>query len=844
MASGTAAMRRVSLRNLAAHKVRLALTVISVVLGTAFVAGSFVFTDTLQKSFDNIFSDTYKGVAVRIQPVNGRSAGVPSSLLTSLTSVEGVSKVEPEVNGPLVLVAADGKPVQSGGAPSIGMAWLPAEKSIEAVPTLSSGSAPTATGQVAVNEGAAKKADLKVGDQTKVISATGGIVPVTISGVYSFKTETGGYVGILFPEAQAFSLFTDGTHVAAIDVAATPGVSETELRDRISAELPQGIEAVTGTKARADIQSQIQTALQFINYILLAFGLIALVVGTFIIYNTFSMLVAQRLRELALLRAIGADKKQVTRSVLLEAFLVGLIGSVLGIAGGVGLAYGLKALLDALDLGLPGGPLALEPRTVIVGVIVGVGVTMLSAYAPARRAARTPPVAAMRAEFASVGTSLRRRTITGTVLTLLGAAAAVAGVTSSSAGAGSSLLGLALLAVAIGVLLLSPVLSKWIIGLLALVVRRPFGAIGRLASSNAIRNPRRTAATAFALTLGLMLVSAIAVIGASTKQSIDALVDTGTSADYIISAGNTIAVPAEAAAAIAKVPGVGAYVELYSLSANLGDSKFEGQAVDGNPADVFTLKMLSGTETVSASTMIADKTTAADHGWKVGSEVKLTQRTGEQATVRISGIYADNVLLAGVIASGDTYRALTPATNRANDADFVKAAPGTNLDTLRADILKVTDPYYVIKVQTKDEYKGEQASQINGLLGLLYGLLGLAIVIAILGIINTLALSVVERRREIGILRAVGMIRAQLRRTIYLESALISIFGAVLGVTLGLAFGSGFTHVLRDTGLGTLSVPWGQAVAFLVVAAVVGVLAALWPAFRAARTRPLDAIAE
>ncbi|SDI98000.1 putative ABC transport system permease protein [Frankineae bacterium MT45] len=843
MAGATAAMRRVSLRNLAAHKVRLALTVISVVLGTAFVAGSFVFTDTLQKTFNNIFSDAYKGVSVHVQPVNGRSAGVPADLLTSLGSVEGVSKVEPEVNGPLVLIAADGKPVQSGGAPTVGTAWLPAEKSIEAVPTLVSGSAPTTDGQVAINEGAAKTAKLVVGDHTKVVSASGGVIPVTISGIYHTRTATGGYVGILFPEQQAFSLFTDGSHVAAIDLAATPGVSETQLRDRISAELPQGIEAITGTKARADIQNDIQTALKFINYILLAFGLVALVVGTFIIYNTFSMLVAQRLRELALLRAIGADKKQVTRSVLLEAFLVGLIGSVLGIAGGIGLAYALKALLDALKVGLPSGPLALEPRTVIVGVIVGVGVTMLSAYAPARRAARTPPVAAMRAEFASIGTSLRKRTIIGAVLTVLGAAAAVAGVSASSAGSGSSLLGLALLLVAIGVLLLSPVLSKWIIGALAVLVR-PFGTIGRLASSNAIRNPRRTAATAFALTLGLMLVSAIAVIGASTKQSIDTLVDNGVSADYIISTGNTIAVPAEAAAAIAKVPGVEKYVQLYSLNVNLGDSKFNGSAVDGNPADVFTLKMISGTESVSPTTMIADKTTATAHNWKVGSTVTMTQRTGEHATVTISGIYADNVLLSGVIASGDTYRALTPVTNRANDADFVKAAPGTDLETLRADILKVTDPYYVIKVQTKDEFKGEQASQINGLLGLLYGLLGLAIVIAILGIINTLALSVVERRREIGMLRAVGMIRAQLRRTIYLESALISVFGAVLGVSLGLAFGSGFTHVLRDSGLGTLAVPWGQAVVFLVVAAVVGVLAALWPAFRAARTRPLDAIAE
>ncbi|AQA24753.1 macB-like periplasmic core domain protein [Rhodococcus sp. MTM3W5.2] len=373
-------MRKVSLRNLAAHKVRLALTVLSVVLGTAFVAGSFVFTDTLQKTFDGLFADAAKGVDVRVSGLEEGSSGVPLTELPKLEAVDGVRAVVPAVDGPIVLLGADKKPLQSGGAPSIGLSYTPPEQALGDPDVMVAGAPPAAPGQIALNEGAARKAGLAVGDRTQVLVPTSGVIDVTVSGIYQTPSDSGGFVGAQFDGAQARELFTDGSHVDYIDVAGT-GVSQSELRDRVATALPN-LKVDTGDQVREDVKAEVNSALSFMNYFLLAFGAIALLVGTFIIYNTFSMIVAQRLRELALLRAIGASRKQVGRSVVLEALIVGLLGSALGIAAGVGLAYGLRAMLNGFDVGLPSGPLQLEPRTVIVALLVGVLVTVVSAYAP------------------------------------------------------------------------------------------------------------------------------------------------------------------------------------------------------------------------------------------------------------------------------------------------------------------------------------------------------------------------------------------------------------------------------------------------------------------------------
>jgi putative ABC transport system permease protein len=838
-------MRTVSVRNLAAHKVRLLLTVVSVLLGTAFVAGSFVFTDTLHGSFTKIFDSADKGIDAQVVARKSYDPGVPLKLADQLAALPGVHTVQPVASAPVVLVGANGKKVQTGGAPSEGRMWTSAQDSVTAPPTFVSGAAPDRPGQVVINNGAATKAKLSTGDHAKVVLANSAVVDVTISGIYRTDTETGGYVGVLFSEPQALQLLTDGSHLSALNVAADAGVSEQALTASIARILPADLKAKTGDQVRKDDQQQIQTALSFVNYILLAFGFIALIVGTFIIYNTFSMIVAQRLRELALLRAVGADRKQVRRSVVLEAGIIGAIGSAAGLAGGIGLAYGLHALLDALNAGLPSGGLVLSVRTVVVALVAGTGVTLLSAYAPARRAAKIPPVAAMREEFASTSAgTLRRRTLLGAIIAGLGVIATVAGVASSTGGSAASLTGLGLLGVIAGAMLLSPVLAGWVITPLGKLVGRPFGSVGRLARTNAVRNPRRTAATSFALTLGLLLVSGVAVIGASMKTSINSLFDTNVSADYILTTQAALGLPVHATAAAAKAPGVGSMTELHDLRVQLdGAGAQNGTAVDGPLAPVLKVDVQRGSGAPGQGTMIVSKTTAKKAGWGIGSKHQLSTHNGTTIAETVTGIYADNQLLGPWLVTGEVYRALVPENQWSDIVALIKAAPGVSSTTLRAGLQAATDPYYVVDVQDRTEFKGQLASQVNGLLGLLYGLLGLAIVIAILGIINTLALSVVERRREIGMLRAVGMQRKQVRRTIYLESLLIAVFGALLGLVLGLTYGSLFTRTLRGQGLDKLSVPWVQALTFLVVAGVVGVLAALWPGIRAARTRPLEAIA-
>ncbi|MGA9870421.1 MAG: FtsX-like permease family protein, partial [Rhodococcus sp. (in: high G+C Gram-positive bacteria)] len=427
-------MRKVSLRNLAAHKVRLALTVLSVVLGTAFVAGSFVFTDTLQRTFSSLFSDTAQGADVRVSAEDARSSGVPTSDAAVISALSNVRQIMPYVGGQIVVLDEEGSAVQTGGAPTIGEVYIPADRRLGDDTIFVAGTAPAAPGEVVVNQGGATRAGLEVGDATKVLVPSKGTVEVTVTGIYDTPVESGGYIGIQFFEPQANELFSDGQHVQYYDVAGTDlasqGMTQSDLRDEIASALPDA-EVQTADEVRDEAQAEIESALSFVNYFLLAFGGIALLVGTFIIYNTFSMIVAQRVRELALLRAIGAGRGQVSRSVVLEALVVGVIGSAIGFAGGVGLAYGLRALLNAFDVGLPTGTLALEPRTVVVAFVVGIVVTVLSAYAPARRAAKIPPVAAMREEFASAGDSLRTRTLVGVVIGLLGGIAVVIGAQST-----------------------------------------------------------------------------------------------------------------------------------------------------------------------------------------------------------------------------------------------------------------------------------------------------------------------------------------------------------------------------------------------------------------------------
>ncbi|MDR7172037.1 putative ABC transport system permease protein [Nocardia kruczakiae] len=833
-------MRKVALRNLAAHKVRLALTLLSVVLGTAFVAGSFVFTDTLQRTFDGIFADQAKGVDVRVEPKHTQSLGVPNELVAKVAATDGVRAVAPAVQGPVVLLK-DGHAVQTGGAPSWGRSYLPPDKAIADPEHFVDGVAPVTPGQIAINSGGADRAGLHVGDKAKVLIPSRGTIDMTVSGIYTVSSDTGGFIGLLLDDAQARELFTDGAHVAYVDVAAVPGVSPDTLRDRIAKVAPD-YKVMDGDQVRADLKAQVGNALKFVNYFLLAFGAIALLVGTFIIYNTFSMIVAQRLRELALLRAVGAGRRQVGLSVVAEAFVIGLIGSLLGLAGGIGLAFGLSALLNAFDLGLPTGTMQVLPRTVLAAIGIGLVVTVASAYAPARRAAKIPPVEAMREEFASVGESLRVRTVIGAVLAVIGAVLVVLGARNTGGNAAATV-GVGAAALIFAVLFASPALSRPVVGALGLLVR-PFGAIGAMARNNAVRNPRRTAATAFALTLGLMLVSAIGMLGASAKASVGELVDKGVNADYVLAGPQMIGVPLGAAEAARSVPDVSDVVAFRGVALRVGDDQVTGTSPDAPMGQVLHYDIRQGTDNLTGESLLVSETEAGERHWHAGDRVEVTSVDNKKFSVTVAGIYADSQLLGPLVVAPDLYNQVMPVAFRTDLIVLVKAAPGADVAAMRGNLEKATASYVVVQVQDREEFKGAQGKQINTMLAILYGLLALAVVIAILGIVNTLALSVVERRREIGMLRAVGMQRPQVRRTIYLESMLIAIFGAVVGVVLGLGLGVGFLRTLSDLGLNTITVPWGQIVGMLIGSAVVGVLAALWPGVRAARTPPLAAIAD
>ena len=852
-------MRKVSLRNLAAHKLRLVLTVLSVVLGTSFIAGASIFTSTMSSAFNGIFDKVAIGVDTQISPKTSTtnayggvaSLGVPDSVVQQIRRDKaqlGVAKIVPGYHAMVTIADSKGKALQTGGAPSMGANWVPTGQALDpgSATILPGGHAPHGPGEALLNESAARRAHLQVGSRTKVVVSAGNAKPfeVTIVGLVKMAGDTSGYTEMDFDTATAKRLFTDGSHLSDVQLGAVDGVSADTLKQRINKEFP-GYKVQTGAEVRQQNKDAINSFLQVFNYILLAFAAIGLIVGTFIIYNTFSMIVAQRVRELALLRAIGAARGQVLRSVMLEAVVVGLIGSLLGLAVGTGLAAGLQALLSSTGAGLPTGSLVIGAGPVIACIVVGVVVTTVSALAPARRASRVAPVEAMRESQTDGSASLRLRTTIAVVLAVLLAVALAVGASGKGGGA-AGLVGLGALATILAVVCGAPALARPVVGFLGFLVAKPFGKLGQLARTNAIRNPRRTAATAFALTLGLMLVAIIGTLGASFKSTIDSAVSEQVRAPLlVVGTGSTGALPPNVSKAVAGVDGVDSVVSIHGVTAKLNGKGVRGDSPSGDLTQAANIKLVQGTSKLPPNGLLASDKSAEKYGWHVGDTVTFEGRFGQNATVQVVGIYRSSALLDPWQLGTAAFEKLTPPSLRADFVDLVLLKNGADQSAVQQRIEDVTGSYLTVKVQTKAEFANSSAQQINQMLTVLYGMLGLALVIAVLGIINTLALSVIERKREIGMLRAVGMLRGQVRRTIYLESVLISIFGALLGMVLGVVIGWCLVRTFREWIAGvTPVVPWGTVLFTLVAAAVCGVLAALWPGIRAARTKPLEAIVD
>lgn len=857
-------MRRVSLRNLAAHKVRLVLTVLAVVLGTAFIAGSLMFTASLQKTFDTLTESTTRGVDVVVSsPQSG--AAMPQDLGGDLAGIDGVERVNLTDETMIVVATGQGEDtetLQTGGAPAFAMAWYAPEDVVGPEMALTDGSAPQGDGEVAVNTSAAESHDLSVGQELTVVDPSG-THQVTVSGLYDIDIDGGGFVGLAMDEPAYVEAFTDGQTAGQFSLAAAQGTSAEALVDRVSdylaAERPElaGLEVNTGEQVAEEQAAQIDEAMSFVNYFLIAFGLIALLVGTFIIANTFSMIVAQRMREFALLRSLGVASNQLTVSVVFEAVVIGIIGSLLGVLGGIGLPQAIYAVLAATGAGLPNAGVEVTVGSVVLPLILGVVVTVLSAWAPARRAGSVRPVEAMRSGDQSSGSPLRGRTVTGVVLFGLGVLSALVGALLGDADTGprAALVGVGALGVIVGTFLLSPALSIPVVRVIGGAVGAPFGQVGRLAATNSGRNPRRTATTAFALTLGVALVACIGMLGASMKASVSGFVDDSVQSDYVLSgpSGGAFPVPQSALDDVREVDGVADAAGFGFLPVTVGGFSGGTGVIDGDATVAGGLEVVEGDLSFGSPGLVADAEVAAAEGWSVGEDLPLSVRMPdgperEVGSATLQGTYEPNELFGEHLVS---WSALEPFAGELGTgaspnlyAAFVDGDGSVNAEPLRERVEDATADYIVVQVLTPEEYAGEQAMLIDQMLNVLYALLALAVIVAVLGIINTLALNVIERRQEIGMLRAVGTLRGQVRRMITLEAVQISLYGALVGVVIGLGLGWAFLEVLAGEGLTETEVPWGQVVGMVVASGVVGVVAAAWPAVKASRVRPLEAIAD
>ena len=846
-------MRKVTWRNLVARKVRLLLSAFAIVLGVSFVSGSFIFTDAMGGAFSGIISGSTSDVEVAPTGANEFDSQqdnrvVPDEVRVKLEDLDEAAAVNP-YNQLLTLyvLGEDGKVIGGNGPPGLAFSdndttSLTGKKIVEYV----DGDRPQGTGEIAMDVLTAEKAGYEVGDTVTLV--TPGDPPtlkVELVGLVEFGDGSlaGATLTLWDPEAMQ-ELFFDGRQVwSGISMTTAEGVTQQELVDAAAPLLPEGITARTGDEMVASGEEGLQEVLGFLNTFLLVFAAIAMIVGTFLIINTFSILVAQRSRELALLRAMGASRRQVNRSVLTEAFAIGVIGSTVGLGAGYLLALGLKALFGFIGLDLSNATFPVNLRTVLVSYAVGVIVTMVAAYLPARRAARIPPVAAMRDDVALPESSIHRRLIIGTVMIVVGVVLMVLGFTPLDGGTdGLSAIGGGMLLILIGVSLMSPVLGKPLVHVMGLGYRKVYGMVGRLAAQNSVRNPRRTAATASALMLGLALVTLMSILGSSASASTDKALKASITSQFIVS--NVVGTPFSTSIAeqIRDIDGIDAVAQFRQAFPEVdGSVAFVGATDAEDFAKVTSFPMaVGGLDLLEAGTTIVTSQAAEREGLEVGDEVTMTFQGGE-VDVTVAGIFGSaSAVPADYLVSLDTLEqgGLAPLDSML----FISKDASASTSEIRTAVNAITEELPTVTLKDPAEFAEEQKEQITFFLNVIYALLGLAIIIAVLGIVNTLALSVIERTREIGLLRAVGLSRSQLRRMVRLESVIVAVLGAVLGVLMGIAFGIALQRATADQGIDVLAIPWLQLVLFVAVAAVVGVLAAVFPARRAARLDVLKAI--
>jgi putative ABC transport system permease protein len=841
------------LKSLWARKVRALTTVFAVVLGVAFVAGSYILTDTIFAAFDEIFSESLSGTSVVVtaqNPVeqdNGEVPTIPASLLPRIQRTAGVKEASGAIFTPGGFFNSKGEKIGNKFAPKFISSTLPGQ--LESL-TYVDGHRPRGPTEASIEKATAEGSNLELGEEIELIGEGKArrfkLVGFTQLGSASFGGAS--IAQVTLPVAQAL------THKLGrfdqISVAAADGVSPSALKSRIKAQMPAGVRVETGKESADRGSEEIRENLSFLTTFLLIFGFIAVFVGSFLIFNTFSITVAQRVSEFGMLRTLGASRPQILTTVLLEATVIGLVGALLGILGGFLIALLIQALFKAVGVDLPTTGLVLESRTVIVALIVGVLVTLVSSLIPALRSTRVPPIAALHA-FAPTPSRRRRLVFLAfaTLLSLAGLAMVLIGLFgNASAGAAAGLMGGGAVVIVIAVSLFSPRLVPPLAAVAGWPLERLRRLLGRLARENAQRNPSRTAITAAALMIGLALVTFVLVFSAGLKSSVAQIVDENFAGGLVIQNSDGFSpIPSGAALAASKVPGVETVASIRAAQAKLVDGGASAKVTAPSPDIERAVKIewkqggpavLRGLRDDQA---VVSSGFASDHGLEVGDSFQLLTQTRHRPQLEVAGTFSSKLEVLGSVLV--TQAVLARDFSQTQDTiDFVVTEPGADAAAVQAILTKgVEAAFPIAEVLNQQELKEDRENQINTLVNLIFGLLAFAVVISLFGIANTLALSIHERTRELGMLRAIGMSRRQVRTMIRYEAVITALIGAILGMVLGLVFAALIAQPLKDEGF-TLSYPIGSLVALLVVAALAGVLAAIAPARRASRLDVLESL--
>jgi putative ABC transport system permease protein len=851
-------MWKVTRKGLAGHKLRFLLTALAVVLGVSFISGTLVLTATIQKTFDDLFADINRGTdaAVRSANVikgnfgNDVRANVPGSLVAEILKTPTVEAAVGNISPYAQAIDSKGKAIGGNGPPTFGLGW-------DANPKLNQfhlvgGHAPLSDDQIVVDKGTADKGDFQVGSKVTVLT-TKAPKQYELAGIAKFGTvdSLAGASIILFTPQEVQRVAGVKNEFSQISVVAKPGVSQTQVAQDINntllADGQKQYQVITGKALTKENQDAVHKALGFISTALLVFAFVALIVGMFIIYNTFSIVVAQRMREMALLRAIGASKRQVLGSVIGESVVVGVLASALGVVAGVGLSIGLKAVMNAVGFQIPGSGVVLRPIAIIAGLLVGTIVTIVSAVVPARQAARVPPIAAMRDVALERPINALRRIGVGGSIVVLGIVALFLGLFGDS---GISFVGIGALLTLVGVFVLSPLFARQLALVLGVPLTKLRGIVGSLARENAARNPRRTATTGAAVMIAVSLVGFITIFAASANASIGSAIDQQLKTDYIVTLKGNGGGPGSGlspllAKEIRALPQIQASTPIRFGFGEIGKTQTFLLATD--PTEIAPLYDFGGvsgsiSDLTAPNTIAVSQRRADSKHLKLGDLLPMRFVQTGVVPLRVAFIYKHNGLAGDYVLSLTTFEKNFPPQFQLDAQIFAKLKPGVSAQQGRDAIAPLVAPYPNAELKDNAQYKADQKKQVNQVLVLVYVLLFLAVIIAFIGIVNTMTLSIYERTKEIGLLRAVGGSRRQVRSMVRWEAAIIALFGTVLGIAMAVFFGWAVVRSLHDQGFTKFSPAPGSLVVIVIITAVATLIWASLPARRAAKLNVLRAV--